>query len=100
MLGYRFMQNELDAYLTLEGFVRRMFMEKKEYQGLLDTVYLTTPEGAKELFLTFKTTFNQHSLGIKIQNCMDDPNAMTNIHNDGHSYIVKAVGMFSKEGLL
>jgi len=25
---------------------------------------------------------------------------MTNLHNDGHSYIVKAVGMFNKEGIL
>ena len=25
---------------------------------------------------------------------------MTNLHNDGNSYIVKAVGMFNKEGIL
>ena len=70
MLNYKFQPNELDAYLSLQGFIRKMFNEKREYEGLLDTVQLASPEGGKELFFTLKTKHNQSSLGIRIQNCM------------------------------
>jgi len=69
MLSYKFQQNELEAYLSLEGFIKKMFTEKREYEGLLDTVQLTSSDGGKELFFTLKTKHNQPSLGIRIQNC-------------------------------
>jgi len=48
------------------------------------------------MFLTLKNKLNLPSLGIKIQNCMENSNSLTNLHNDGNSYIVKAVGYFTK----
>lgn len=44
-----------------------------------------------------KSGINSSSLGIKILNCM---NGLTNRHNDGNSYIVNALGLFTKQGML
>jgi len=50
--------------------------------------------------MTLKTKNGQPSLGIRIQNCMENSTSLTNLHNDGNSYIVKALGCFTKEGIL
>lgn len=49
------------------------------------------------MFLSLKTNNNQPSLGIKILNCMEN---LTNKHNDGNSYIVRAMGYFSRDAIL
>ena len=61
---------------------------------------VNTQDGTKEMFLTIKTRPDEPSLGIRIQNCMEGTNTMTNLHNDGNSYIVKSLGYFTKEGTL
>lgn len=66
------------------------------YDKLLQIVYLSTNQkNTKELFLCFKG----ESLGIKMQLC-ETSQDLTNMHNDGNSYVVRSMGFFNSEGIL
>lgn len=52
------------------------------------------------MFLSMKTLPGQNSLGIRIENCMQNSAGMSNLHNDGNSYIIKSLGYFTKQGIL